>query len=93
MADPRFAETQRAYRENDPPVRVDQRWVAYVDGEVFRRIRILAPHPDPDTNGGRLWITKDEPAKMSRTELWLNVTPEFNLRYVFELEESNEAAT
>lgn len=87
MAD-RFTETQRAYRENDPPVGVNQRWIAYdSEGDVFRRIRILAPYPDLDTNGGRLWITMDERAKMKRDSyLDLSICPEFNLRYVFELE-------
>lgn len=87
--EPRFVRAQKGYRENDPPVKVNQRWVCMnAEGEVFRRIRILAAHPDLDTNGGRLWITQDEPAKMKRTSyLDLHISPEFNLRYVFELEE------
>lgn len=85
----RFTRTQDAYRENDPPVEVNQIWSAPGnDGEIFRRVRILAPYPDPDKNGGRLWITQDAPSKFlkNRTERPLNISPEFNLRYVFTLE-------
>jgi len=81
----RFRRTQDAVRNNDPPIEINQRWIAYVDGEVFRRIRILAKHPDGD------WITCDEPAKMKRFNYGpydMQSCPEFNLRYVFELEKS-----
>ena len=79
----RFIETQRMVRENDPPIEVNQRWIAYVDGEVYRRLRILAKHPDED-----YWITIDEPAKMKRYGTpQMNLCPEFNLRYVFQLEQ------
>jgi len=77
----RYVHAQEGVRNNDPPIRVNQRWVGYVDNEVFRRIRILAPHPD----GG--WIFKDEPAKMKHIDYSrMSICPEFNLRYVFELE-------
>lgn len=78
----KFSDTQRAVRENNPPIEINQRWVSRIDGKVFRRLRILAKHPD----GG--WIVCDEPAKMKRMFYGELVRcPEFNLRYVFELEQ------
>lgn len=64
-------------------IEVNQFWVAYDENRnVIRRIRILAPHPD----GG--WIFKDERSKLIKSDLGrMNITPEFNLRYVFELEQ------
>ena len=79
----KFYETQQAVKNNDPPIEINQRWVAYVDGEVFRRIRILAKHPDDG------WIFCDELANMKLEypgPYNMNICPEFNLRYVFELE-------
>lgn len=67
-------------------IEVNQRWVAYDnEGHVFRRLRILAPHPD----GGFIYI--DEPSKSNRGfQLYLGVCPEYNLKRVYELEESND---
>lgn len=80
----RFKETQRMVRENDPPIELDQRWVAYdKHGDVFRRLRIVGKHVDD------YWLFQDEPAKMKASFSYYNEVrpiPEFNLRYVFELE-------
>lgn len=85
----RFEETQRAYRENDPPVEVNQIWVAKdKDGSHLRRLRIMALHPDLDSGGGRMWFYEEQPAKMC-PRLYSDRsgrTPEFNLRYVFKWE-------
>lgn len=53
------------------------------DGELgFRRVRILAEHPD----GG--WIFEDLPSRMNRLALKrLSVCPDLNLRVVFVPEE------
>ena len=94
--DHRLAETREAYLANDPPIEVNQRWVCFREsGEVFRRLRILAPHPDPDqTDGTRRWIYHDEPAGMKMVDHYvLRDLPEFNLRYVFRLEESDGSST
>jgi len=84
----KFSETQKAIKENDPPIEVDQRWICLNDnGEVYRRIRIIAKHPDGD------WIICDEPAKMKTSYYGeLRRCPEFNLRYVMQLE-NNDLAT
>lgn len=89
VADNRLADAKSAYIENDPPIEVNQRWVCFnQEGEVFRRIRIMASHPDGDSQTGeRMWIYVDEPAKMRRVNYGeLRSCPEFNLRYVFTLE-------
>jgi hypothetical protein len=73
-----------AYQANDPPVEVDQRWEAFTaDGEVTRRLRILALHPDPDNDGRRRWIYAEEPARMKVEVGRLGICPEINLRIVF----------
>ncbi len=77
---------RQQYDYNDPPVEVNQIWNALNDeGKVLRKVRILAPYPDPDRlDGGRSWIVEDLRGTMSRKGM--TVCPEFNLRYVFELE-------
>jgi len=65
---------------NDPPIEVNQEWVAKdEDGEVIRILRILAPHPD----GG--YIFTDLPSKIVKRDFHMRVTPEYNLRRIFEL--------
>lgn len=83
------SDTQDEYNRNDPPVKANQRWICFDrEGEVYRRLRILAMHPDPDFDGKRQWIYVDEAAKMRIRHLGeLRVCPEFNLRYVFQLEQ------
>lgn len=84
-----FKQCQDAVKNNDPPIEVNQRWIAYVDGEVYRCLRILALHPDLNKNGDRMWIFCDERAEMKREYFGpynIGVCPEFNLRFVFELE-------
>lgn len=74
---------QQAVKNNDPPIEVNQRWVCYNKaGEVFRRVRILAPHPD----GGWLFVDEASILQKRRLERYIGVFPEFNLRYVMELE-------
>lgn len=81
----RFGATRIAIKNNDPPIKVDQHWIAYLsDGvTIGRRVRIIAPHPDggwifAEATGGKLLT--------GRRNGELSVCPEFNLRYVFELE-------
>jgi len=83
----RFTRTQDAYHKNDPPVEVDQVWSAPdAEGNCLRRIRIMAIHPDTDM-GKRLWITQDVPGGTMKQDYYtLHTTPEFNLRFVFDLE-------
>ena len=77
----RFTQTQDAVKNNDPPIEINQRWIALdSNGKVYRRLRILAKHPDKD-----FWIVEDEPAQM-KLDTYLRVCPEFNLRYIFHLE-------
>lgn len=87
-------ETERVHKArsrclmNDPPIRVNQRWIALDSkGMVARRLRILASYPDEDQRSAtkRRWIVQDEPAGM-RLSNELRVTEELNLRYVFSLE-------
>lgn len=81
----RFTKTQLACDNNDPPIEVNQHWIAYFsDGvTIGRRVRIIAQHPDggwiyAEAEGGKL--------KTGRMIGELSRCPEFNLRYVFELE-------
>src|SRR5574339_398943 len=86
----RHRETVRACNDNDPPIEVNQVWSATdQNGQILRRLRILALHPDPDTySNSRNWIYCDIPGGRMRTELHSpRVCPEFNLRYVFTLED------
>lgn len=80
-------ERRKRASQAEPAIEVNQRWIAFNDvGKVSRRLRILAPHPD----GG--WIYRDEPAEAAPRAMRqayggeLGLCPEFNLRYVFELE-------
>lgn len=81
----------QSMKDNYPPIEINQRWICLNShGEVFRRLRILALHPDT-YKGMRQWIYCDEPAKFKMSYYGeLKVCREFNLRYVFHLEESNE---
>jgi hypothetical protein len=82
----RFARTQTACITNNPKIEVNQYWIAYLDdGSIGRRLRILAPHPD----GG--WIIAEATGGKLKTGRMVgepSFCPEFNLRYVFELEKS-----
>jgi hypothetical protein len=84
----RLVQTQNDYKANEPPIEINQIWVGKSeDGAINRRVRILAPHPDLGKDGMRMWIMCDIPGGRMRTELYTpRICPEFNLRYVFELE-------
>lgn len=88
MAD-RYNATKRAIRENDPPIEINQRWVAYDhNGAELRVVRILAPYPyeEDEADEHKYWIVKEEPSKLYRsTSLDIKICQEFNLRYVFQL--------
>lgn len=77
-------------KENRPAIAPNQVWIAKkVNGVVLRRIRILAKHPDMDTlTNYPMWIYQELPARMYPRGGHLGTCPEFNLRYVFELERS-----
>lgn len=76
---------------NDPPIEINQRWVAYNGKrQIIRQLRILAQYPDPTPyKNDRVWIFIDEPCGahgLLKHNLGdIRVTPEFNLRYVFRL--------
>lgn len=83
---------RKAIIENDPPVEPGQYWQCYnSDGEVMRRIRILAPdtftmsHADGDAK--REWIYQELSGKMHLNFGRLGICPEFNLRYIYKLVE------
>lgn len=62
-----------------------QIWRAATDDKVIRRVRILAKDPRP--NKSNYWIYEELGGGVFRTEIGrLGVFPEFNLKYVCELE-------
>ena len=84
-----YRETVQAYKKNDPPVEVNQIWIGLNEDrtKILRKIRILAVFPDGIDNR-RAWIYMEQPGGMFRTDNGrLGICPEFNLRYVFELED------
>jgi hypothetical protein len=84
----KLSDAIEAYKQNDPPVEVDQVWSIYNDErELLRRIRIVAPDPD-GCEGKRAWFYRDMPGgKMNRLDLSrIGSCPEINLRYVFRWE-------
>ena len=88
-ADTRYRQAWYGCENDRPHIEVNQVWIGKdTDGSILRRIRIIAEYPDRDKKGGRLWITEDLPSKIRPRPYGLNVCPEFNLRYVFELERS-----
>lgn len=72
-------ERTRRARSKEISIEPNQRWISVVDGRLLRRLRVLAEHPD----GG--WLLEDEPIG-GRRERRIVICPEFNLRYMFELE-------
>lgn len=86
------AGVQRQVNQFDPPIEVGQYWSikTKTDG-VLRRVRILAQHPFPPfAEKGRAWITEEQTATMNKHgEKRLTVWPEYNLRYVLDLERTN----
>lgn len=86
----KYLKTLEQCQRNDPRIEVNQRWLVIINGEVFRRIRILARHPD-DIDSRPAWLFKDEPSKMHYRDLTrIGVFPEFNLRYVMTLEANTD---
>jgi hypothetical protein len=86
--DMRYGEALASYKKNNPPIKPGQYWCAYgKDGEVLRRVLILAPVPafSSFSKTERSWIYEERPNKMMK-EIRLSTCPEFNLRYVFKLE-------
>lgn len=92
---PLRARVREDYKNNDPPVEPGQFWVAYMtNGDIGRKIRILAPYPDfgkinnlPGADlRRRSWLFEEHSGKMLHMDLGrIGVCPEFNLRYVFKL--------
>lgn len=81
-------QTQREIEANDPPIEINSIWVAKHEGKVLRKLRILAPFPDPQmTQTERAWIFLEMPNDLAllRIERRSGVCPEFNLRHVFRL--------
>lgn len=79
----RYLRAVQGRQSNDPPIVPNQRWCGYdKNGKIFRQVRILAIHPDTDEKGQRKFIyeTTIGPGRGN-----LGITPEFNLRYVFEV--------
>ena len=76
-----IANAQRQVEENSPPIEVNQEWAVFNEnGNVLRKIRILAKHPDKD-----YWIIEDLQSKLLPCPNGMSKIPEFNLRYVFQL--------
>lgn len=86
-----LSEVRLQYLNNNPPIEVNQRWICFnKEGEVYRRVRILAIHPDLDKSGKRQLIYVDEPAKLKLFSYGTpRICPEFNLRYIFELDDTD----
>lgn len=86
--------TKMEIENNDPPIEVNQIWrtpESLKQTVPLRRVRILAeyvPHEEIGPNyAGRHWIIQEMPGGVMRLAIGeLRVIPEFNLRYVFELE-------
>lgn len=83
---------RKAIIENDPPVEPGQYWQIYnSNGEVLRRIRILAPdtftigHDDGYAKRG--WLFQEHRGKMQTGHGRLGICPEFNLRYLYKMAE------
>lgn len=84
----KFDEAREAMRTNNPPVKPMQVWSAHANGKIIRRIRIMAKHPRYALEN--YWIYEELAGGILRTEIGrLGICPEFNLRYVFELEGHN----
>lgn len=88
---------QRVLKEletNDPPIVPGQLWIAKDEaGKVTRRILILAQYPldigmrKINSYEGRLWLYEECAGGIYKTEIGrIGTCPEFNLRYVFQLE-------
>lgn len=92
--DSRHQQARNAYNSNTPLIEPGQYWSARsVNNEVLRRIRIIAEYPAEYgfcDYAGRAWIFEDHAAKLKTRVGQLGVTPEFNLRYVFELERETD---
>lgn len=72
---------QEQMKNNNPPIEVNQEWAAFSEnGNVNRKVRILAKHPDED-----YWIVEDLQSKLIPNPSGMTKIPEFNLRYVMQL--------
>jgi len=75
------SDVQQEVKNNDPPIEVNQEWTAHDEnGNVIRKVRILAKHPDED-----YWIVEDLQSKLIPNPSGMTKIPEFNLRYVMQL--------
>ena len=69
-------------------IEIGQIWVAHREnGRVLRRIRILAKYPPPDANSYWIYETVTTYQKLDLVIGELGKIPEYNLRYVFTLEQ------
>lgn len=80
---------------NNPPVEAGQIWYAAIDDKRLRRIRLLVEYPNfglhKQGGKGRLWIYEELEGTMRGKHCGeIGLCPEFNLRYVFTKEESND---
>ena len=73
-------ETLAAIEANDPPIEVNQYWIIKANDKLYRRLRILAPHPD----GGFLF--EEQKSDTYRFPGTIGRCPEYNLRRIFTLE-------
>jgi hypothetical protein len=79
--------TIKACRANDPPIELGQVWSARSkEGKILRSIRIVALYDFPTTSKRNTWIVEDIYPKTG----YLRRCDEFNLRYVFELDQDQE---
>lgn len=83
---------------NEPPVEPGQIWVTKLNkpgARPMRRIRIIAEYPFRDVifldEKDRLWIYENLPGSALRMGIGeIGRCPEFNLRFIFELEGTHD---
>jgi hypothetical protein len=70
-------------------IKPGQYWVAKGEnGKIIRRIKILAKYPPPDVNS--YWVIEEVEGGRMRLGIGeVRKIPEYNLRYVFELEKES----
>jgi hypothetical protein len=85
MATKTYKEVFEQMASNDPPIEINQIWIVKnEEGKILRKLRILAEYP---YDREKTWIYEELPSKMNRMGIRrMGTCPEFNLRYVFELE-------
>jgi len=92
MAVRHFSQVLSEMKANDPLIEVNQVWSCKnTNGEIIRKLRILAQYPNDKE---KTWIYEELPSKMNKLGMRrIETCPEFNLRYVFDLEGMYDSST